>query len=267
MKKLSALFVVCTLLFSCLSTGAAAAASDFEIEDGVLISYSGSSATVNVPEDVYMIAASAFENNTNIKNVTLPPSVRSIGDRAFYHCTALTSVTGDGVTTVGKLAFNETPYFENSTAEFFTLGQCLLWYNGTSGTVTLPSGIVSVAPYAFLRCDYLTSFKANAGLVSIGEGAFYECGALAAVSLPDTTSYIGAYAFDGTAWLSKAGEYAVLGDGILVQYKGSASDVTIPDSVRRIGPRAFVANTKIQSLKTTSSVYSRPFAAALLSQV
>jgi hypothetical protein len=255
MKKLTSFLLILLLLLLCCIP-AVSAASGFEIEDGVLLRYSGSAASVSVPEGVYAIAPSAFENNTNIQKVTLPPTVRSIGDRAFCHCTALSSVSGEGVTSVGRLAFSDTPYFENSVVEFFTLGKCLLWYNGSSAAVMLPSGIVSVAPYAFLRCDDLTSFKANDGLLSIGEGAFYECGSLASVTLPATVTDIGAYAFDGTAWLKRAGDYAVLGDGILIRCTGAGEEITLPNSIRRIAPRAFCDNTSLKSVKLPSSVYS-----------
>ena len=234
----------------------AAAASGFTVEDGVLVRYSGSAENVTVPDGVYTVGASAFEGNTKVKKVTLPATVYAIGDRAFYGCSALSAVTGGSVSSVGVFAFNGTPYFEKSTAEFFTLGSCLLWYNGTKGSVTLPSGVVSIAPYAFLRCDYLTAFSAPNGLVSVGEGAFYGCSKLARVSLPGTVTYIGVNAFTGTAFLSTASGFVTLGDGILVKYAGTAANPKLPASVRRIGAEAFADNTTITAIDIPAAVYS-----------
>lgn len=256
MRKTISLFLILLLITAALSAAPAHAASGFTVEDGVLVRYSGSSANVTVPDGVYGIGDSAFEGNTAVKTVALPSTVYNIGDRAFYNCSSLTKVTGSGVSTVGVFAFNGTPYFDDSTAEFFTLGSCLLWYNGSAKSVKLPSGIVGIAPYAFLRYSGMTSFSASSGLVSVGEGAFYECGSLAAVSLPSTVTYIGGDAFTGTAYLSKATGYVTLGDGVLIKYFGTATRASIPDKVRRIAAAAFRNNTAIKSAIIPSGVYS-----------
>lgn len=256
MKKWISLILTVLLTASVLTALPAAAASDFTVEDGVLVRYTGSASQVTVPDGVYKIGDGAFEGNASVSKVTLPSAVYEIGSRAFYNCTSLTQVTGGSVSTVGVFAFNGTPFFDRSTAEFFTLGSCLLWYNGTAARVTLPAGIVSIAPFAFLRCEGLSSFSAPSGLVSVGEGAFYECKSLSAVSLPATVTYIGTAAFDGTAYLSGASGFTVLGDGILIRYAGSAAQVTVPDGVHRIAGGAFAGNQKMTSLTVPASVYS-----------
>ena len=256
MRKYISLMMTVLMIVSMMTSLPAAAASDFTVEDGVLLRYTGSAASVNVPDGVYAIGDGAFEGNTAVKTVNLPSTVYTVGNRAFYHCSSLTTVTGSAVTSVGVFAFNDTPYFEHSTAEFFTLGSCLLWYNGTEARVTLPEGIVSIAPFAFLRYEGLTAFSAPSGLVSVGEGAFYECKALSSVSLPATVSYIGASAFDRTAYLSRATGFVTLGDGILIRYAGTETAVTVPSGVRRIAAGAFSGNQTVITLSIPSSVYS-----------
>lgn len=255
MKKLVSL-ALALLLATALFPLSAAAASDFTVEDGVLVRYTGSSSNVTVPNGVYTVGDGAFEGNTAVKTVTLPDSVHTVGNRAFYNCSSLSQVTGSAVSSVGVFAFNGTPYYDQSTAEFFTLGSCLLWYNGTASQVTLPSGIVSIAPFAFLRCAGLNAFSAPSGLVSVGEGAFYECASLSSVTLPATVEYIGAAAFDGTDFLNKASGFVTLGDGILIRYAGADASVTVPDNIRRIACGAFSDNQKMTALSIPSSVYS-----------
>lgn len=255
MKRLCVLLAL-VLLSSFLLIPAHAAQSDFDVRSGVLVKYSGSAADVTVPDSVNEIGAGAFENNTAVRSVTLHDKVYAIGDRAFYGCTSLNTVlSGSSVGRVGDMAFRNTPYLEKSTDKYLMLGNTLLWYNGTSDSVSIPLRCTAVASYAFARCDYLKSFTANEGLISIGTGAFYGCGALTQVNLPSTVSEIGAYAFDGTPYLQNAGAFATAGDGVLIRYQGSDTDVSVPDSVRRIASRAFTSS-KMTSVTIPQSVYA-----------
>lgn len=255
MKRICVMILTVLAVLSLLPAQAAAA-SDFEIENGVLIRYSGSASDVNVPDGVTEVGASAFENNTNLRSVTLPSSVYTVGDMAFNGCTSLKSVVGgENVTQVGAFAFHATPYLNDSVDKYFMLGRVLLWYNGAASAVSIPTSCVSVAPYAFARCDYLTSFNAYDGLLSIGTGAFYGCSALDEIAIPKTVSEIGGYAFDGTPVLDSLGDYVILGDGVLVKYQGTQTELTIPDSVRRIAPHAFTGS-KLKAVTVPGSVYS-----------
>ena len=256
MKKLISMIAVCLILLTSFTLSCVNAADDFEIENGVLLSYNGSAADVSLPSSVTAVGASAFAGNNTIVSVTIPSSVDSIGERAFYGCSSLKTVKGgSGVTEVGALAFNGTPYFSNSTDEFLMLGKTLLWYNGDLMYITLPSNCVSIAPYAFLRCATAKMIRSSSDIVSVGEGAFYECSQLTSVDLPDSVTYIGAYAFDGTPFISSMGDFPIIGDGILVRYMGTGTSVEIPDEVRRIASRAF-RSSKLKSVVIPSSVFS-----------
>lgn len=257
MKRLCLLLAVCVLLCSSFAVFPAAAAhSDFDIRSGVLVNYSGSETDVTVPDGVIAVGDSAFLNNTAVTGVKLPSSVVAVGEQAFYGCSSLKSVSGgDNVSQVGDLAFYGTPYLDNSTDKYFMLGNVLLWYNGTSESVSIPTRCTAVASYAFLKCEYLTSFTAYEGLISVGTGAFYGCTRLSAVSLPSTVSEIGAYAFEGTPYLRRLGAFAVAGDGVLMRYQGSDTQVTVPDGVRRIAPHAFTSS-KLTAVDLPTSVYA-----------
>ena len=59
-----------------------------------------------IPNSVTSIGDYAFYCCTGLTSVTIPDSVTSIGDYAFYGCTGLTSVTiPDSVTSIGYWAF------------------------------------------------------------------------------------------------------------------------------------------------------------------
>ena len=74
-------------------------------------------------------------------SITIPESVRSIGDSVFRDCTGLTSVTiGNGVTNIGYSAFN---YCKNLTG------------------VTIPNSISTIDGYAFYECNSLSNVFYN----------------------------------------------------------------------------------------------------------
>lgn len=256
MKKWCCIMTVCVLLFSSVFALPVNAASDFDVRSGVLVKYNGSAANVTIPDNVIAVGATAFSGNTKVQSVALNASVRTIGDRAFYGCSSLQSVTSGGsVTEVGEQAFTGTPYLEDSTAKYLMLGSVLLWYNGTSESVTIPTRCTMVASYAFARCEYLKSFTAYEGLLNIGTGAFYGCSKLSSVNLPYTVSTIGAYAFDGTPYLRDADDFAIAGDGVLLRYQGSDTEVKVPENVHRISSHAFTGS-KIRSVTLSKGVYS-----------
>ena len=83
---------------------------------------------------VTSISEYAFYGNTNIKEVTIPDTVKTIGEYAFYGCSNIVSVDlGNGVQSIGKSAF--------VCASLFTLH--------------MPKSLVSIADYAFDRCNNL----------------------------------------------------------------------------------------------------------------
>ena len=79
---------------------------DFVIESGVLKKYVGPGGDVVVPEGVASIGRSAFDGCEKLTGVTLPESLESIEEMAFYLCTGLRSIVLPGrVTRIGPGAF------------------------------------------------------------------------------------------------------------------------------------------------------------------
>lgn len=79
---------------------------DFLISGGVLVAYKGRQEKVVVPDGVRVIAAEAFKEHMEIKEVVLPDSLLTVGEGAFEGCSKLSVVVpGKGVRRIKDRAF------------------------------------------------------------------------------------------------------------------------------------------------------------------
>lgn len=100
-------------------------------------------------------------------------------------------------------------------------------------------------------------------VTEIEYGAFMSCANLKDVTIPNTVSAIGTKAFEGTPWLkdwrdgtsgSEDGDFLIVGDGILLAYRGSAEHVEIPSGVKQIGSEVFKGHKEILDVAIPASV-------------
>lgn len=123
----------------------------------------------------------------------------------------------------------------------------------------IPAGVTRIGDFSFARSG-LTSIRIPSGVNSIGYGAFYHCENLSTIYIPTTVTEIEPAAFSNTAWLDAwkhggdVGNFLVVGDGILLAYKGYQTNVEIPNNVKVIGPEVFKNHTEIQSVSLPDSV-------------
>lgn len=114
----------------------------------------------------------------NIVEIIMNDNVTSIGNRVFYKCTSLTSITiPDSVTSIGRFAFCDCNRLTS---------------------VTIGGSVTSIGFSAFNGCSSLTSITLPDSVTSIGERAFEYCYKLTSINIPDSVTNIGAYAFSET---------------------------------------------------------------------
>ena len=188
--------------------------------------------------NVTSIGEKAFYGCTGLTSVTIPNSVTSIGGYAFWYCTGLTSITiPNSVTSIGDCAF----------------------YGCTGLTsVTIPNSVTRIGWYAFYGCSSLTAITIPNSVTSIGDGSFFDCSGLTSVTIPNSVTSIGIEAFWGCTGLTSVtipNSVTNIGNFAFSGCTGLTS-ITIPNSVTRIGRRAFQQCTGLTSVTIGNSVTS-----------
>ena len=117
-----------------------------------------------------------------------------------------------------------------------------------------PDGVESIGEFAFARSG-LNKVDIPDTVSTIGYGAFYHCDNLSEVNIPDTVTNIAQYAFAKTPFLDNFNsDFVIVGDGILVSYKGNDSVVAIPEGVKTVADGAFKDHMGITAVNFPDSL-------------
>ncbi len=138
-----------------------------------------------------------FPNGT-VESYSIPSSVTSIGDYAFYGCTRLTNVAiPTSVTSIGNAVFVDCKKLTSATipGSVTNLGEAVFLGCGNLTSVTIPGSVNSIGNEAFSYCYSLMSLTIGSGVTSIGYSAFDFCSSLTNVVIPRSVTSIGGYAF------------------------------------------------------------------------
>lgn len=203
-------------------------------ESGTLLSYSGSSLNITIPDKVNGIELKKIGDgvfkNSDITEVVIPRTVTEIGASAFENCQKLRTISAFGVTkigekslygcinlrnlyfgslsTIGKYAFYNTGKNQFLIEErSFSLNLKNLSdipegaFMGSSVSSVEFNNINKIEKNAFSECNALVSVKAN-GISNISSGVFKGCAALADVEISNL-SYLPAGTFSTCTGLLK----------------------------------------------------------------
>lgn len=149
----------------------------------------------------YLSAAQSHEPyqfGRNIRSVTIPQSVTSIGDYAFSHCEKMDSLTiNDAATSIGNSAFDECYKLTTLSLgkKITTIGKYAFSECHKLDNVTIPPSVTSIGNSAFRRCYALTTLSLGENIETIGKYAFEECQALTNVTIPEKVKTIEPYTF------------------------------------------------------------------------
>lgn len=247
----------------------------FVIVKGILFSYLGEEERVIIPQGVVRIDAFAFSKNPHIKSITIPDSVKIIGHHAFANCDNLSSVNiPDSVEVIEERAFKGCPSMADEEG-FVIVRYTLCDYFGNHQTLTIPDGIVHIGNECFSMSRTLTKVTLPESVKTIGRWAFLHCNTLTSINIPDSVEHIGLQAFMGCKNLSSIsipdtttiGEQAlrycekladkdgfVIFRGVLYDYFGYKTKITIPDSVTEICDECFDLCSELTEVTIPASV-------------
>ena len=150
---------------------------------------------------VTSIGEKAFYYCTGVTSVTIPASVTSIGNKAFGYCISLAAINlPEQVMDIGAGSFEGTAWFNSQPAGLVYLGKIAYQYNGNGGApddtnITIKDGTIQIADDCFGWQYWLTSVSIPNSVKSIGNRAFYCCQQLSSVKIPASVTSIGKYAF------------------------------------------------------------------------
>jgi hypothetical protein len=184
-----------------------------------LLAYlAGKDTSYRVPPGVTSIGERAFYYCKSLSSITLPASLTAIGEYAFFYCESLSSITLlSGLTSIGKGAFSSCYSLSSISIDAnnksFTAIDGVLYSKDQKTLLaypagkwdtsyTVPIGVTTIGERAFFLCDNLSSITLPASLTTIEESAFFMCENLNSITLPAGLTSIGKEAFLGCNSLS-----------------------------------------------------------------
>ena len=180
---------------------------------------------------VIKINDEVFSGNTNLTSVTLPESLTTLGDRAFYTCKSLKTIKiPSGVTAIPDYCFNHCLSLESVTIPegVTTIGDGA-FFGCNLKELTLPSTVTMIEIGAFLSNNRCQSITCNATTPpNLGENVFgYNASTTVKVPLQSIAAYRQA-----VGWKNFANYYGgeVVADGITYRINEKEAMVVVAEA-------------------------------------
>lgn len=177
----------------------------YDAEDYVVISkYTGTNSSITIPSRFWVpgssyadyvrsISSYAFKDNTYVKEIIVPDTIKSIGNGAFSGCSSLKTITLPFVGTSNETTNKFSAIFGGSIPKSLQ-------------TVSISSNCKKIADEQFARSFYIINVSLS-GVTEIGYAAFSTCTSLKNLNAYSVTT-IGDYAFINCTSLSHCGTSA-----------------------------------------------------------
>lgn len=212
---------------------------EFELSGTALKKYKGKGGVVRVPDGVTAIAYQSIFWRSDITEIILPCSVRSIDTEGIVGCDHLKKINlPSGITALGGNALRYAAIEELEIPDTVThMGYAALGGCKNLKALTLPKGINVVEARLLAECRSLGEVQIPEGVTRICRGAFTGT-ALESVVIPDKVESIASGAFE---------------------YCTQLTLIEIPASVSYIGNSVF--RDCPVTVRTTAGSYAETYAA------
>ena len=217
--------------------------------------------SITLPDTVKSIGRHAFRSCDKLETIRIPEGVTSIENSVFMDCISLKDVTiPSSVTAIGNRAFSGCLSLTGISIPSATVSLGDYAFVGCTGltSVTLPEGLNTLGCYALYRCTGLETVEVPGGVSLVGNGAFKNCTGLQTARLQEGVTFLGADAFTGCGALEtielpeslrSVGERAFMGCA-------SLKKLALPEGLESIGRAAFAGCTGLEELEIPESVTS-----------
>ena len=193
--------------------------------------------SVSLPNTILIIGEGAFKGCSKLTSIDIPNSVCFIGDYAFYGCSSLTSlIIPNHIKNIDDYTFYGCSSLDtfNFPEDLLTIGDYAFFGCSSLDSITIPKLVTTIGDYAFSNCTNLSIvnynatncntsknypiFKGCSSLTTLNIGlnvnrifgyAFKYCNGLSIITIPDSVTYIGDYAFSNCTNLTTVNYNAI----------------------------------------------------------
>ena len=208
-----------------------------------IITYDGTDPQLVIPETlqgvpVTEIGYRAFLENEVITGVTLPSTLKRVGDRAFMYTNVAAIDLPAGLEIIEEGAFAQMPNLTsiNIPGGVKELPYMVFYQDRNLASVTLHDGLETIGDDVFSGCASLTSLVLPDTVKQLGQCTFQNCTSLASINFPASLSNLPYACFDNTGFTTLTiPETIVTIEGGVFGRCANLTSVTLPASLTSLG--------------------------------
>mgnify|MGYP002765517548 CR=1 FL=1 len=145
--------------------------------------------TYSIKEGTVSIADNVFGDQEEMTKITIPKSLKSVGNEFLEYCPSLSCIEVD----------NDSDYFKTVDGSLFSKdGKKLIRYaiGKENSEYTIPNGVEEIGDNAFMHCNNLNFITTPDTLKNINNSAFKNCQYLYEINIPNNVAKISDMAFE-----------------------------------------------------------------------